>query len=73
MSKRYYLRTPSEISRGVPPREINEEELRLAAEEEERDDEAEDEDIIISRLLVAARNGDKTARKELREFLGDVD
>lgn len=67
--KRFHLRTPSEIQRGIPPREIDEEELEkaLLAEEE---DEVDDEDIIISRLLVAARNGDQKAAKELKEFLG---
>jgi hypothetical protein len=72
MSKRYALRLPTEIQKGVPPQELPPpEELDLLAEEEA--DEYVDEDVIISRLLVAARNGDETARKELREFLGDVD
>jgi hypothetical protein len=71
-NKRYCLRLPSEISRGVPPREINEEELNRALLAEEAEDE-EDEDAILSRLLLAARHGDAEAAKELREFLGDVE
>ena len=67
---RFYLRTPSEIEAGIPRREINEEEQ--GPEELENDENFYDEDIIISRLLVAARNGDKEAAKELKEFLGDV-
>lgn len=69
MAKRYYLRTPAEVKAGIPPREINEEEIEALLSEEESDDYI-DEDVIISQLLLAARNGEKTAKEELKEFFG---
>ena len=65
MEKRYCLRLPSEIARGIPLREIPSEE-----EAQENDEDFYDEDLTISCLLLAARNGDEDAKEELKEFLG---
>lgn len=68
---RYYLRTPSEIKKGAPLRELpSEEELDKFLAEEELENDYVDEDVVISSLLLAARNGDEEAKEELREFLG---